>query len=66
MVEEIINDLMEELKDSGECLIKNGFNNLAEHKQDYDNGYYDGYHDALVGLMNKLHIKHHETFRVKI
>ena len=26
----------------------------------YDNGYYEGYHDALVDLMNKLGIEHNE------
>ena len=26
----------------------------------YDDGYYEGYHDALVDLMNKLGIEHDE------
>lgn len=41
-------------------LIADNEENLQIVKNDYDFGYYEGYHDALVDLMNKFGIQHKE------
>ena len=41
-------------------LIDDNKENLYYTLSKYDEGYVDGYHDALVDLMNKLGIKHNE------
>lgn len=48
-IKDIIIDLISDNKENGHYVLN-----------DYDNGYVDGYHDALVDLMNKLHIEHNE------
>lgn len=51
MTEQIIKDL----------LTDNEGNNVEVITSDpYGKGYFEGYHDALVDLMNKLGIKHNE------
>lgn len=51
MIEQIIKDL----------IADNEENNIEPIVSDeYGKGYYEGYHDALVDLMNKLRIKHNE------
>lgn len=51
MPEQIIKDLITDNED----------NNIEPTIYDpYGKGYYEGYHDALVDLMNKLGIKHNE------
>ena len=51
MTEQIIKDL----------IADNEGNNIEPIVNDeYGKGYYEGYHDALVDLMNKLRIKHNE------
>lgn len=50
--EQIIKDLLEDHKV-----------NKAHIDSDYSEGYYDGYNDAMVDLMNKLGIKHDEEIR---
>ena len=53
MREQIIKDL----------IADNEENNIEPIVSDpYGKGYYEGYHDALVDLMNKLHIPHNEEF----
>lgn len=50
-----------------EKIIKDLIDSNEENKEicdgdSYSNGYYEGYHDALVDLMNKLEIQHNEEF----
>ena len=52
MIEEIIKDLIMNNEDNKPFVIDEG----------YGMCYYEGYHDALVDLMNKLNIKHNEVF----
>lgn len=49
MIKDIIMDLIEDNKENGHYILN-----------DYDDGYVDGYHDALVDLMDRLHIEHNE------
>lgn len=51
MTEQIIKDLIMDNEDNKPFL-----------EDEYGTGYYEGYHDALVDLMNKLNIKHNEVF----
>lgn len=51
MVEQTIKDLIDD---------NEGNNNPAIINAPYGKGYYEGYHDALVDLMNKLKIPHNE------
>lgn len=49
MIKDIIMDLIADNKD-----------NMHYALNEYDHAYTDGYHDALVDLMNKLGIEHNE------
>jgi len=49
MIEQIIKDLIADNKENCHYILNK-----------YDNGYVDGYHDALVDLMNQLGIEHDE------
>ena len=52
MIEQIIKDMIDD----------NEVNNMPVIREDpYGSGYYSGYHDALVDLMNKLNIPNNET-----
>lgn len=55
MIEQIINDL-----------ISDSDGNYYHNRNEYDNGFTDGYHKALVDLMNKLGIKNEETEMIDI
>lgn len=41
-------------------LIAKNKENAPYIRNEYDQGYVEGYHDALVDLMNELHIEHNE------
>ena len=47
MIEQMIKDLIENNKE-----------NFNFSQDEYETGYIEGYHDALVDLLNQLHIEH--------
>ena len=64
--QEVLLDRRNDMIDrSTEVAIKRLLNDNERNKDNvventYGEGYYEGYHDALVDLMNKVGIKHNE------
>ena len=52
MVEQTLKDLITSNENNKPFVIDEG----------YDTGHYEGYHDALVDVMNKLNISHNEHY----
>lgn len=54
---DFMNTITAKLIDVVDYLIDSNEKDFNEHQGIYTNGYQNGYHDALVEVLNQMHIK---------